>query len=98
VIDIDKAVEAVRARRPLWILGVKYIPEGSSMTNGDLVRQLQKIHDAVATATAHFKAEAEMNAALHMNPTVRPAPLAVAIEAARDDLERLIGDLMDGSR
>lgn len=63
------------------------------MTNIDLIRQLEKILDTVETTNKHFQAEAEMNAALHMNPTVRPAPLAVAVATARDDLTQLIVDL-----
>jgi hypothetical protein len=64
-------------------------------TPEDLRRQLEKIADPLDMAAKHFKAEAEMNAALHMAPNVRPAPLAVAIEGARDDLYRLIAELTE---
>lgn len=63
------------------------------MTTADLIRQLEKVRDAVEVADAHFQAESRMNAALHMNPTVRPAPLAVAVATALDDLTNLIVDL-----
>lgn len=62
-------------------------------TPEDLARQLSKVLDAVELAHIHFSAEAKMNAALHMSTTVRPAPLATAIEAALDDLVRLISEL-----
>ena len=64
-------------------------------TNDDLRRELEKIAEPLDLAVKHFRAEAEMNAALHMAATVRPAPLAVAIEGARDDLYRLIAELGD---
>jgi hypothetical protein len=67
--------------------------EGSVRPADDLARQLTKVLDAVELAHQHFDYEARMNAALHMNSNVRPAPLAVAITAARDDLARLIGEL-----
>ena len=63
------------------------------MTNADLIRQLEKIRDTVEVADQHFSAEAKMNAALHMNPNVRSAPLAVAVATALDDLTNLIVDL-----
>jgi hypothetical protein len=62
-------------------------------SNDDQRRELEKIAEAVDAAVRHFRAEAVMNAALHLSPTVRPAPLAVAIEAASDDLHRLIEEL-----
>lgn len=65
-------------------------------TPEDMARQLGKVLDAVELAHKHFSAEADMNAALHMSATVRPAPLAVAIESARDDLVLLIGELEEG--
>jgi hypothetical protein len=64
-------------------------------TDGDLVRQLEKVRDTVAMADKHFTAEAEMNAALHMAPTVRPAPLVRGDHGRRDDLDRLIGELKE---
>lgn len=56
----------------------------------NVIRELQKIADVLETAAKHFEAEAEMNAALHMSSTVRPAPLAMAVAGARDDAKRLI--------
>lgn len=63
------------------------------MTPSDVRRELEKIADTLDVASQHFRAESEMNAALHMNPTVRPAPLAVAVAAARDDIHRLIENI-----
>ena len=63
------------------------------MNTPDLIRQLEKITDTVRMANIHFRAEAAMNAALHMSTTVRPAPLAEAVAIALDDLEQLIVDL-----
>lgn len=54
---------------------------------------MSKILDTVEVTVKHFRAEAEMNAALHMASTVRPAPLAAAIETSRDDLITLISEL-----
>ena len=59
----------------------------------DLQRELEKVGDALDWAVTHFKAEGEMNAALHMNSTVRPTPLAAAIESASADIERLVMEL-----
>lgn len=61
----------------------------------DMARELAKIRDAVSGAVRHFDAEAEMNAALHLATEVRPAPLAVAVKTARDDLDRLIRELSE---
>jgi hypothetical protein len=59
----------------------------------DLARELAKVADALAMADVHFQAEAEMNAALHMSPTIRPAPLAAAISTAHQELSRIISEL-----
>lgn len=61
----------------------------------DLRRQLEKIADVVSLANVHFRAESEMNAALHMASEIRPAPLATAIAGASDDLTRLIAELSE---
>ena len=53
-------------------------------------RELRKVLDVLRVAERHFRHEAEMNAALHMAASVRPAPLAVAIEGAAMDLEMLL--------
>jgi hypothetical protein len=53
-------------------------------------RELQKVLDVLDTASDHFTAEAKMNAALHMAATVRPAPLATAVETARGSLRILL--------
>lgn len=62
-------------------------------TPADLTRELSKIADVFEVVDRHFNAEAEMNAALHMSPIVRPAPLAIAVHAAVFDLSRLIGEI-----
>lgn len=59
----------------------------------DLVRELEKILDALTWADQHFDAEARMNAALHLNATIRPAPLASEIASAKQGVERLLADL-----
>ena len=61
----------------------------------DLQRELEKVSDALDWAVKHFRAEGEMNAASHMNATVRPTPLAAAIESAAADIDRLIEELAD---
>lgn len=55
-------------------------------------RELEKVRDAVTAADRHFRAEAEMNAALHLAATVRPAPLASEIAAAKDALDALLAE------
>ena len=59
----------------------------------DLRRELEKIGDALDWAVKHHRAENEMNAALHMNTIVRPTPLAVALDGAKADIDRLILEL-----
>lgn len=59
----------------------------------DLARELGKIADTLVWADRHFQAEAAMNAAAHMNVTVRPAPLASSVSQSLDDINRLIGEL-----
>lgn len=62
-------------------------------TNDDLRRELQKVSDGVDAAVRHFSAQAEADAALHMASIVRPNPLTVVVEAAADDLHRIIAEL-----
>lgn len=62
-------------------------------TARDLARELGKIYDTMVTVDEHFEHEARMNAALHMSPNVRPAPLAVATHTAREEMARLIKEL-----
>ena len=50
------------------------------------LRELVKVYDVLRVAADHFEHESKMNAALHMAPNVRPAPLAVAVSGARDSL------------
>lgn len=63
------------------------------MNPTDLAREIQKIADVLAVVDRHFDYEAQMNAALHMALTVRPAPLAVAVATAKADADRLIEEL-----
>lgn len=63
------------------------------MKTQDMIRELEKILDALTWADLHFDAEASMNAALHLNATVRPAPLASEIASAKQGVERLLADL-----
>lgn len=59
----------------------------------DIRRELGKVYDTVRRANDHFRAEGQMNAALHMSDTVRPAPLAAAMEVAQESLIKLIARL-----
>ncbi len=61
----------------------------------DLKRELEKVSDALNWADRHFQAEGQMNAAAHMNHTVRLTPLASAIDLAALDVERLIEELSE---
>lgn len=63
------------------------------MNKDNLIRELQKISDTLGAADRHFSAEGQMNAALHMSETVRPAPLAAAVATALGSAEQLIADL-----
>lgn len=63
------------------------------MNKQHLIREVQKLSDALAAADRHFAAEAQMNAALHMADTVRPAPLAMTVATALGTAEQLIADL-----
>lgn len=63
------------------------------MNQDNLVRELQKVSDTLKAADRHFTAEAQMNAALHMAESVRPAPLAAAVSTALGSIEQLIVDV-----
>ncbi len=54
-------------------------------------RELQKVLDVLKVVECHFNHEAEMNAALHMAASVRPAPLCVAVAGACGTLRTVIG-------
>jgi hypothetical protein len=54
-------------------------------------RELQKVLDVLEVVDRHFGHEAEMNAALHMAASVRPAPLSVAVAGACGALRTIIG-------
>jgi cell fate (sporulation/competence/biofilm development) regulator YlbF (YheA/YmcA/DUF963 family) len=58
-------------------------------------RELQKIKDAVTWVTTALVAQAEHDAAMHMNATVRHNPATVALMTAEADLRRLITELED---
>lgn len=55
------------------------------MNRSDVAREVHKLADVLRAADKHFTAEGEMNAALHMATTVRPAPLAAAVHASYED-------------
>ena len=61
----------------------------------DLARELTKVSDTVKVAAAQLRYQAQSDALLHMSSTVRPNPLTVAMEAASDDLIRLIAELTE---
>ena len=61
----------------------------------DLRRELTKIADTLDMADAHFEAQGRADAALHMAPVVRYNPLSVAVTAAKDDIHRIIEELLD---
>lgn len=63
------------------------------MEKNNLIRELQKIEDVLEVASKHFKAESEMNAALHMSATVRITPLGTAVINAKEDLAILISHI-----
>lgn len=65
------------------------------MENDDLIREIEKIRHVLALADRHFTAEAQMNAALHMSDTVRPAPLAAAVGTALNSAARLVAILKE---
>jgi len=60
------------------------------MNDADRIRELEKIQDVLLACDRHFAAEAQMNAALHMSSTVRPAPLAAATAGAVESIRLLI--------
>jgi hypothetical protein len=63
------------------------------MQKTDLIREVEKIHDALIAADRHFMAEAQMNAALHLSTDVRPSPLAAKIAVARESAAVLVSRL-----
>ncbi len=58
--------------------------------NNDLRRELVKVLDVLENATIYFQHQSKMNAELHMAKSVRPAPLATAVESATVDLKGFI--------
>jgi hypothetical protein len=58
----------------------------------DARRELEKMRDVLEKAHKHLVAAAAANAALHMNDTVRPSPLAVAVETQIDKINELLGE------
>jgi hypothetical protein len=51
----------------------------------DAARELDKAADVLDQVDRHLSAVAEGNAALHLAETVRPSPLAIRVETARDE-------------
>lgn len=66
----------------------------------DLIRDLEKIEEAVTTALEHHKLQNEANAKLHCSDTVLYSPLTVKLatakQVARAQLDRLRSDLPAG--
>ena len=60
----------------------------------DLLRESRKAEDTLIAVWRHFGAAAEANAALHMNPNVRPNPLAAAVAATLESLGAVLTDLV----
>ena len=58
----------------------------------DMARELLKIHDAVVWVSRALQAQAEHDASMHMNATVRHNPATVNLMQAEEDLKRLIGE------
>lgn len=67
------------------------------MTNADLIRELQKIHDTLVRTHEYLYLQARANAALHMAREIRPAPLVGALSIANANLDLLIQDLESGA-
>lgn len=63
------------------------------MTPEDLQRELVKARDALAWCERHLSATSVANAALHTNETVYQSPLATVTHAARESLDRVLGQL-----
>lgn len=60
------------------------------MTNEDTIRAMEKALDVLQMVERAMQAEAEMNAAKHMAPVVRPVPLAAAVSTQVADLQSTI--------
>jgi len=58
--------------------------------NEDEVRELRKVRATLEWVDRHFDAEAQMNAAKHMNDRVIPNPLAAAAATAFNTIHQLI--------
>lgn len=58
----------------------------------DARRELEKMRDVLRVVYKHLASAASANAALHMNETVRPSPLAVAVETQIDKISELLGE------
>ena len=61
----------------------------------DMSRELEKIHDAVAWVSKALQAQAEHDAAMHMNTTIRHNPATVSLMQAEEDLARLIKEITE---
>jgi hypothetical protein len=59
----------------------------------DLIRELEKAHEALQWAEEFLVKTNEANAALHVNPRVFHSPLTTQVHNARESMERVIVDL-----
>lgn len=66
------------------------------MIQADLIRELEKAHEALHWAEKHLCASNEANAALHCNERVFYSPLTTQVHNARESMERVIADLRAG--
>jgi predicted nucleic acid-binding Zn-ribbon protein len=67
--------------------------EEKSMRQDDLIRELEKAHEALKWAEDHLVAVNKANAALHCNTTVWHSPLTTQVHNARESMERVLADL-----
>jgi hypothetical protein len=58
----------------------------------DMKRELQKVRDAMWWVAEALRLQAEHDAAMHMNPTVRANPATVNFQQALADVDRLIAE------
>ena len=63
------------------------------MRRDDLIRELEKAHEALKWTEEHLAKTNEANAALHCNERVFYSPLTTQVHNARESMERVLADL-----
>lgn len=63
------------------------------MNQKDLIRELEKAHDALKWTEMYLTRENEANAALHLNMRVFYSPLTTQVHEAQKSLSQVIADL-----